>query len=98
MSLKAWQEELQVRRSAIPVDRRVHASSWHDHVAGKLDQDDVMFMLWESTVPGSGAPECCYREAAQSMETRALTSMRRCRFFHKACSWPIVEMLPLFVC
>lgn len=29
-----------------------------------------MFMLWESSVPGSGAPECLYREAAQSMENQ----------------------------
>jgi len=70
MSIKAWQEELDVRRSAIPLDRRLHPSSWHEHVAGRFDQDDVMFMLWASAVPGSGAPECCYREAAQSMENQ----------------------------
>jgi hypothetical protein len=33
-------------------------------------QDDIMFMLWESAVPGSGAPECLYQEAAQSLENQ----------------------------
>lgn len=68
--MKAWQEELSVRRSAIPLDRRLHPSTWGDHAAGTPTQDEMMFMLWESIVPGSGAPECCYREAAQSMENQ----------------------------
>lgn len=70
MSLRAWQEELEIRRSAIPLDRRIHPSSWNEHVGQRLDQDDVMLMLWKSAVPGSGAPECCYLEAAQSMENQ----------------------------
>jgi len=30
----------------------------------------MMHMLWRSRVPGSGAPECLYLEAAQSMENQ----------------------------
>lgn len=70
MSIKAWQLERDVRRSAVPLDRRLHPSSWCEQIAGEKGQDEVMFMFWESSVPGSGAPECLYREAAQSMENQ----------------------------
>jgi len=70
MRIKAWQAERDIRRSAVPLDRRLHPSSWSEQTAAQKGQDEVMFMLWESSVPGSGAPECLYREAAQSMENQ----------------------------
>ncbi|MBA4365060.1 MAG: ADP-ribosylglycohydrolase family protein [Coprothermobacter sp.] len=70
MRIKAWQAERDIRRSAVPLDRRLHPSSWCEQTAAEKGQDEVMLMLWESSVPGSGAPECLYREAAQSMENR----------------------------
>jgi len=70
MRIKAWQAERDIRRSAIPLDRRLHPSTWCDQTAADKGQDEVMFMLWKSSVPGSGAPECLYREAAQSMENQ----------------------------
>jgi len=70
MRIKAWQAERDIRRSAVPLDRRLHPSSWSEQTAAEKGQDEVMFMLWESSVPGSGAPECLYREAAQSMENQ----------------------------
>ncbi|MCX6085515.1 MAG: ADP-ribosylglycohydrolase family protein [Caldiserica bacterium] len=70
MRTRAWQAERDMRRSAIPLDRRLHPSSWVEQTATEKGPDDVMFMLWESSVPGSGAPECLFREAAQSMENQ----------------------------
>jgi len=70
MRIKAWQAERDIRRSAVPLDRRLHPSSWSEQTAAEKGQDEVMFMLWESSVPGSGAPECLYRGAAQSMENQ----------------------------
>ncbi|HWQ22449.1 MAG TPA: ADP-ribosylglycohydrolase family protein, partial [Clostridia bacterium] len=70
MKTRAWQLERDSRRSAVPLDRRLHPSTWCEQAAGEKGQDDMMFMLWESSVPGSGAPECLYREAAQSMENQ----------------------------
>lgn len=70
MRIKAWQAERDIRRSAIPLDRRLHPSTWYNQTAADKGQDEVMFMLWQSSVPGSGAPECLYREAAQSMENQ----------------------------
>jgi len=70
MRIEAWQEERDVRRSAVPLDRRLHPSTWSEQAATDKGQDGAMFMLWESRVPGSGAPECLYRGAAQSMENQ----------------------------
>jgi ADP-ribosylglycohydrolase len=70
MRIKAWQAERDIRRSAVPLDRRLHPSNWFEQIVGEKGQDEVMFMLWESSVPGSGAPECLYRGAAQSMENQ----------------------------
>ena len=70
MRIKAWQAERDIRRSDVPLDRRLHPSSWSEQTAAEKGQDEVMFMLWESSVPGSGAPECLYRGAAQSMENQ----------------------------
>jgi len=67
---KAWQMEHEVRLAAVPMDRRTHASSWADPAAVVKGEDDLLLMLWNSTVPGSGAPECIYRAAVQSMENR----------------------------
>jgi hypothetical protein len=70
MRIKAWQAECDIRRSAVPLDRRLHPSSWREQTVADRGQDEVMLMLWESSVPGSGAPECLFREAAQSMENQ----------------------------
>jgi ADP-ribosylglycohydrolase len=70
MRTKAWQLEREVRRSAVPLDRRLHPSNWLEQTGAGRGQDEVMLMLWESAVPGSGAPECLYREAAQSLENQ----------------------------
>ena len=70
MRIEAWQEERDVRRSAVPLDRRLHPSNWSEQTVADKGQDEMMFMLWESRVPGSGAPECLYRGAAQSMENQ----------------------------
>ncbi|MEN6551005.1 MAG: ADP-ribosylglycohydrolase family protein [Candidatus Cryosericum sp.] len=70
MTRKAWELERDMRQSAVPVDRRVNPSSWSQQTGGSLGQDEMMCMLWRSRVPGSGAPECLYLEAAQSMENQ----------------------------
>ena len=70
MTRKAWELERDMRQSAIPVDRRVNPSSWSQQTGGSLGQDEMMRMLWRSRVPGSGAPECLYLEAAQSLENQ----------------------------
>lgn len=70
MRTKAWELERDTRRAAVPLDRRLHPSSWMEQTTSPKGQDDIMFMLWESAVPGSGAPECLYQEAAQSLENQ----------------------------
>jgi len=70
MRTRAWELERDTRRAAVPLDRRLHPSSWLQQAASPKGQDDIMFMLWESAVPGSGAPECLYQEAAQSLENQ----------------------------
>lgn len=70
MRTQAWELERDDRRAAVPLDRRLHPSNWLEQAAPARGQDDIMFMLWESAVPGSGAPECLYQEAAQSLENQ----------------------------
>lgn len=70
MRTKAWQLERDVRCAAVPLDRRLHPSNWLEQAVSVRDQDEIMLLLWESAVPGSGAPECLYREAAQSLENQ----------------------------
>ncbi len=70
MKTTAWELERNVRRSAVPLDRRTNPSAWLVQTEPGRSADDIMVMLWDSTVPGSGAPECLYRGAAQSLENQ----------------------------
>jgi len=58
--LKAWQIDRQLRLAAAPLDRRVHASQWFSSETVFPTGDDLMMMLWDARVPGSGAPEIPY--------------------------------------
>ena len=70
MRLHAWQMERDLRTAAVPLDRRSHGSTWFDPDAVVHGADDLMLLFWNSTVPGSGAPECPYQEMVQSMANR----------------------------
>lgn len=65
--LKAWQIDRQLRLAAAPLDRRVHASQWFSSETVFPTGDDLMMMLWDARVPGSGAPEIPYVEMAESL-------------------------------
>lgn len=67
---KAWQIDRELRLSAVPLDRRVHASQWYDSSMVFPTGDDLIAMFWYSRVPGSGAPEIPYVEMVQSMDNR----------------------------
>ena len=58
MIKKAWQIDRETRLNAVPMDRRVHQSSWFPADFTPPCGDDLIDMFWESRVPGSGAPEC----------------------------------------
>lgn len=66
MSQKAWERERQLRDSAVPLDRRVHDSNWYDADFAVPYGDDLISLFWQSSVPGSGAPEIPYQEMTQA--------------------------------
>lgn len=70
MIKKAWQIDRETRLNAVPMDRRVHQSSWFPADFTPPCGDDLIDMFWESRVPGSGAPECAYVEMVQSLHNR----------------------------
>jgi len=65
--LKAWQIDRQLRLAAKPLDRRVHPSQWFTSQTVFPTGDDLMMLLWDAKVPGSGAPEIPYVEMVESM-------------------------------
>jgi ADP-ribosylglycohydrolase len=67
---KAWQIDRELRLSAVPLDRRVHASQWYDSSTVFPTGDDLIALFWNARVPGSGAPEIPYVEMVQSMHNR----------------------------
>lgn len=67
---KAWQIDRELRLSAVPLDRRVHASQWYTSETVFPTGDDLIAMFWGARVPGSGAPEIPYVEMVQSMHNR----------------------------
>lgn len=68
--LKAWQIDRQLRLAAVPLDRRVHPSQWFSSETVFPTGDDLMMLLWDARVPGSGAPEIPYVEMAESLANR----------------------------
>ncbi len=68
--LKAWQIDRQLRLAAVPLDRRMHPSQWFSSDTVFPTGDDLMMLLWDARVPGSGAPEIPYVEMAESLANR----------------------------
>ena len=66
MIKKAWQLERELRDSAIPIDRRKHASHWYESDFSAPSGDDLIRLFWNSSVPGSLAPEIPYQEMVQA--------------------------------
>lgn len=67
---KAWELERELRRSAIPLDRRIHDSNWYESDFQVPYGDNLIQMFWDSKVPGSGAPEIPYQSMVQAMGNR----------------------------
>jgi len=67
---KAWQMERELRKSATPLDRRLHSSNWYESDFQVPYGDQLMLMFWDSKVPGSGAPEIPYLSMVQAMGNR----------------------------
>jgi hypothetical protein len=67
---KAWEIDRELRLSAVPLDRRVHASQWYTSGTVFPTGDDLTALFWNARVPGSGAPEIPYVEMVQSMANR----------------------------
>lgn len=67
---KAWEMERELRKATIPLDRRIHSSTWYDSDFQVPYGDNLMRMLWDSKVPGSGAPEIPYLSMVQAMGNR----------------------------
>lgn len=67
---KAWEIDRQIRLSAVPLDRRVHASNWYTSSTVFPTGDDLIALFWNARVPGSGAPEVPYVEMVESMANR----------------------------
>lgn len=67
---KAWEMERELRKSAIPLDRRIHSSNWYESDFQVPYGDNLMLMFWDSKVPGSGAPEIPYLSMVQAMSNR----------------------------
>ncbi len=63
---KAWEIERIHRDSAVPQDRRKHASNWYHSDTVFPHGDDLLKMFWKSSVPGSFAPEIPFLEMAQA--------------------------------
>mgnify|MGYP005840793961 CR=1 FL=1 len=69
MAKKAWEIEREMRKNAVPLDRRTHASQWLEHVKTFYEADQVI-RFWRNRVPGSGAPDSLYVGMVQSMANR----------------------------
>ncbi|MCL5677143.1 MAG: ADP-ribosylglycohydrolase family protein [Firmicutes bacterium] len=69
---KAWEIELEERRSAKPRIVAEHEENWEGLRSLQCSQDNTLKMLWHSEVPGSGASECLMRGAVQAAENRGL--------------------------
>lgn len=67
---RAWEIDRETRLSAIPLDRRVHASQWYTSSTVFPTGDDLTALFWNARVPGSGAPEIPYIEMVESMANR----------------------------
>ncbi len=67
---KAWELELVLRKSAIPLDRRIHDSNWYESDFQVPYGDKLLQMFWDSKVPGSGAPEIPYQSMVQAHGNR----------------------------
>jgi len=67
---RAWEIEKEVRSTAIPLDRRVHESSWFDPEMLVRSKDMLLKIFWDESVPGSGAPEHAYVEIVQAQANK----------------------------
>lgn len=67
---KAWEMERDLRKAAVPLDRRVHSSNWYESDSQIPYGDNLMMMFWDSKVPGSGAPEIPYLSMVQALGNR----------------------------
>jgi hypothetical protein len=64
---RAWQIDRELRLSAVPRDRRIHASEWFTSETVFPTGDDLILLFWNARVPGSGAPEIPYVEMVESL-------------------------------
>ncbi len=78
---EAWELEREMRIKAIPLDRRVHASSWFDLSILFQANDMMLKMFWESKVPGSGAVEHAYMEMMQARENKGYDLSKAIPFY-----------------
>ena len=67
---KAWEIDRYLRLNAVPLDRRVHESTWKSAAISFPTGDDLIALFWKAWVPGSGAPEIPYVEMVQSMANK----------------------------
>ncbi len=69
MAKRAWEIEREMRKSAIPIDRRCFTSQWSTYVQS-FSHADQFVRYWKNRVPGSGALDSLYVGMVQSMGNR----------------------------
>ncbi len=66
MKKHAWEMEWELRRNAVPVDRRETESEWFEADFEPPQGDALIDLFWYTPVPGSRAPEIAYIEMVQA--------------------------------
>jgi ADP-ribosylglycohydrolase len=66
--MHAWEIERKLIEEAIPVIVEEEEQTWSAIANIELSSDQKVRLMWNSHVPGSGAPECLMAGAVQSME------------------------------
>ena len=69
---RAWETELEIRRSARPKDLSDAGQTWGAMKWLRESQDNMLVVLWYNEVPVSGAPQCLMRGAVQAAANRGL--------------------------
>ncbi len=65
MAKPAWQSDREMRDAAVPVDRRKAESHWYSPDVEFPHGDGFIIFNWNSTVPGSLAPEVFFQSMLQ---------------------------------
>jgi hypothetical protein len=65
---KAWESEYELLQQGVPVVLSEEEQAWKGIASFEAMADLVCRMKWQSSVPGSGAPECVIAGAVQSMD------------------------------